>query len=288
MKRILLVLIASLPLGAEADVTTVFSLGKPYVNYIPALTQDGQPTSGIWSLDYLYDCGLNTCAGGPQANIYLTLPNDPVNPGNRLSVSCTGVITLDARPVISPTQQPPGSLESTETCPFTESWYSGTWAGTVTYTYSSVKQTHCSGGRGGHCVTAYYPVLVGGYGSLTTADPPPPPPPPPPPIVSTIGAGQVFDGLVVAIAIPSQPITSVQFDFVNAVAVLTYADGTTPYASLDYSSINALDDDGELFAYSISGTVYNADFSIRSYYDCELTVTSAGAVTGGTFTEYPQ
>jgi hypothetical protein len=279
---------------ALADVTTDFTLGSQRNNYITATVQDGLPTSGLWSVDYLFDCGLTLLCGyyseQPQANIYLSLPSDPVNPGNRLGISCTGVVTLDTRPAYAAkTQQPPGVLESTETCPFDESWYSGTWTGTVTYNYLSVLQRHCSSGHP-VCVSRYYPVLNGGSGSLTTADPPPMPPPPPPPVVSVVGSGQVdlSTGFVIALMTPNQSVYAVEFDLVNYLAAVLNTDGTTVFnVSLDYWANYPVGDDGDAFIYSIFGTVYNADGSVGGTYDCELTTDVNGLVSGGTFTEYP-
>jgi hypothetical protein len=278
---------------ALADVTTDFTLGAEKVNYIVATVQDGQPTSGIWSVDFLFDCGLTRSCGfygeQPQQQIYVTLPNDPVNPGHRLAVSCTGVVSLDTRPAYgSKTQQPPGVLESTETCPFNESWYSGTWEGTVTYNYISVLQRHCSSGHP-VCISSYYPVLNGGSGSLTTADPPPMPPPPPPPVVSVVGSGQVdlSTGFVITLMTPNQSVYAVEFDLVNYLAGVLNVDGTTPNVSLDYWANYSVGDDGEAFIYSIFGTVYNADGTLWGTYDCELTTDANGLVSGGTFTEYP-
>jgi hypothetical protein len=283
-------LIASLLLlssTALADVTTNFTLGAPRVNYIPVLTQDGQPTSGVWSVDYIYDCGLSGCYGGIQAKIYLTMPNDPINPGNRLNANCTGTITLDTIPQYgSKVQQPPGVLVSAQTCQFKESWYSGTWTGTITYNYISVLQRHCANRA---CVTRYYPILTGGSGTLTTPDPPPMPPPPPPPVVSVIGSG-VIDlntEIVFIVATPNQVLAQAQFDLVNYLAILVNTDGTTPISSLDYWTVYPVGDDGETFVYSVYGTIFNADGTSWGIYDCELTADVNGVVSGGTLTEFP-
>jgi hypothetical protein len=289
-------LIASLLLlssTALADVTTSFTLGGQLGNYAVASTQDGQPTSGIWSVDYIFDCGLTHTCGTygqqPLQNIYITLPNDPINPGNRLNINCTGVIDIDTRPTVgSKVQQPPGVLEATETCQFKESWYSGTWTGTITYNYKSVLQRHCSSGHP-VCVTRYYPVLVNGTGALTTPDPPPMPPPPPPPVVSVIGSGAIDlnTEIVFILATPNQVLAQAQFDLVDYLAILVNTDGTTPLASLDYWTVYPVGDDGETFTYSVYGTIFNADGTSWGIYDCELTADVNGVVSGGTLTEFP-
>ena len=162
----LVALLVLFPVAALAQ-TTDFTLGAPYNNYVPVLYQDTVATSQLWYVDYVYDCALTTkvCAGSPQGAVAIEMPNDPSAPGNRFYASCTGVLIADTRPTWgSSTQQPAGNLQSHETC----TGNSGSnWTGTLTYAYASVKQTHCSGGRGGHCVTAYYPVMTGGYGRLS-------------------------------------------------------------------------------------------------------------------------
>jgi prepilin-type processing-associated H-X9-DG protein len=164
--KILVALLLVFPAAAVAQ-TTDFTLGAPHNNYAPVLYQDGHATSGLWYVDYVYDCALTTvvCPGYPQGSVAIEMPNDPANPGQRFYASCTGVLVSDNRPARgTATQQPSGNLVSQETCTGNGN---STWSGTLTYSYASVKQTHCSGGRGGHCVTAYYPVMTGGYGDLT-------------------------------------------------------------------------------------------------------------------------
>ena len=142
-----LALIAS---AAYAD-TTEFTLGAPNYDYVPVLTQDGNAVT-LWT-GYVFDCAIKTCAGEPQAHITLKLPSG-------LDTYCTGTLVLDTRPAwASKTQQAPGEVVSNEVC--------GTWHGTLIYNYDSVLQQHCSSGHPG-CSTAYYPVLVGGAGTLTT------------------------------------------------------------------------------------------------------------------------
>ena len=161
----LVALLLIFPALAHAQ-TTDFTLGAPHNNYAPALYQDGQATSGLWYVDYVYDCALTTvvCPGYPQRSVAIEMPNDPSNAGQRFYVSCTGVLISDNRPQRgSATQQPSGNLVSQETCTGNND---STWSGTLTYAYASAKQTHCSSGHPG-CVTAYYPVMTGGFGDLT-------------------------------------------------------------------------------------------------------------------------
>lgn len=168
MLKILIALILFASAAAWADVTTVYTLGPPTGNHLPALTQDGEPTGGLWYVDYVYDCALKqSCSGSPQASLEITLPNDPTNPGNRLFLNgCVGIVAVDTRPqYAAKTQQAPGVLQSTETC---GTLAGKTWTGTITYNYLSVLQRHCSAGHP-VCVSAYYPVLVAGSGTLTTS-----------------------------------------------------------------------------------------------------------------------
>ena len=163
MKSLVALLLIT-PVLAHAQ-TTGFTLGAPHNNYAPVLYQDGQPTSGVWYVDYAYDCALTTavCPGYPQGSVAVEMPHDPSSPGARFYASCTGVLISDNRPPRgSATQQPGGNLVSQETCAGSNN---STWSGTLTYVYASVKQTHCSSGHP-YCVTAYYPVMTGGYGDL--------------------------------------------------------------------------------------------------------------------------
>jgi hypothetical protein len=161
MKRLLALAFAMVLSAATQAATTVFTLGPPTNNYLPVLTQDGEPTSGIWYANYVFDCALRpSCSGLPQSGIEIVLPNDPTNPGYRLYLySCAGTVTLDTRPYAggSAEQQPDGVLQSSEIC--------GTWSGTITYNYISVLQKHCSSGHPA-CAAKYYPVLVSGSGML--------------------------------------------------------------------------------------------------------------------------
>lgn len=168
----ILALIASLLLCAVAQAQTVskFTLAATiHGEYIPVATQDGVPTSGIWDEDYIIDCALNASCPGKtlQQHIAFSMPNDPAVPGQRFNGYCTGVVTTNTVPAYgAKTQQPPGILQSQETCG--EIRNGGivrgvTWTGTLTYNYVSVQQRHCSSG----CVTAWYPVFAGGSGTLT-------------------------------------------------------------------------------------------------------------------------
>jgi hypothetical protein len=152
--------------AAAQAATTVFTLGPPYVNYIPVLTQDGVPTSGLWYQDYVYDCALNANCQQygqlPQASIEIVLPNDPTNPGATLYLyDCVGTVVVNTKPWVSKTQLPSGIVQSTEVC----SNGSGgpTWTGTITYNYQSIGRRSCNGRA---CGFLYYPVLVSGEGTL--------------------------------------------------------------------------------------------------------------------------
>jgi hypothetical protein len=166
----ILALIASLLLCAVAQAQTVskFTLAAaPHGNYLPVATQDGVATSGIWDEDYIYDCAFAaTCPGKLlQQHIAFSMPNNPAVPGQRFNGYCTGVVTTNTVPAYgAKTQQPPGILQSQETCTTNEYGYPATiWTGTLTYNYVSVFQKHCSS----FCVSEWYPVLAGGSGTLT-------------------------------------------------------------------------------------------------------------------------
>jgi hypothetical protein len=139
--------------AAQAD-TTVFTLGPPYVNYLPVLTQDGVPTSGLWDQYYVYDCALKQeCYGLPQHEIGIVLPTFSV-------MGCVGTVLVDTRPRLSKYPQPDGILQSSEVC-------YGDWTGVITYNYQSILQKHCSAGHPA-CASEYWPVLVSGSGTLTS------------------------------------------------------------------------------------------------------------------------
>lgn len=146
--------------AAQAD-TTVFTLGPPYVNYLPVLTQDGVPTNGLWDQYYVYDCALKQeCTGLPQAQIGIILPAAPFN------ITCTGTVQVDTRPWLSKVKLPDGILQSNVVC---GPWYGGpvgNWSGTITYNYQSILQKHCSSGHPA-CASEYWPILVSGGGTLT-------------------------------------------------------------------------------------------------------------------------
>jgi hypothetical protein len=293
MRWFTLILAIALPAPVLAQNPTVdFTLGSKYNNYIPILTENGVATSGIWSVDYVYDCALTTvvCSGGPQHAVSISMPSDPVNPGQRFSASCTGVVISNTVPAYNKlTAQPPGSLQSDETCTVNEPWYTATWTGTLSYNYVSVLQRHCSSGRAGACVTAYYPVFAGGSGSLSTT---PPPPPPPPPVVTTIAivSGVCVPNVDCSLEPATQDvITGASIDFVNALISIGNADGSVLTGTVDSSSLAATDDESDTYVLSVQGTLYNADGSLFGTYDAELTgqLTDSGSlmITSGTLTE---
>jgi len=114
MRWLTLILAVALPAPVMAQNPTVdFTLGSKYNNYIPVLTENGVATSGTWYVDYVYDCALTTvvCSGGPQHAVSISMPSDPVNPGQRFFADCTGVVTSNTVPAYSKsTQHPPGGL----------------------------------------------------------------------------------------------------------------------------------------------------------------------------------
>jgi hypothetical protein len=294
MRRLTLIFALLFPAPVMAqNPTVIFTLGAPYNNYIPVLTENGVATSGTWYVDYVYDCALTTvvCSGGPQHAVSIAMPDDPVNPGQRFFAGCTGVVTSNTVPAYSKsTQQPPGSLQSYETCTVTEPWYTATWTGTLTYNYVSVLQRHCSSGRAGGCVTAYYPVFAGGSGSLSTT---PPPPPPPPPVVTVIpiGSGVCLASVVCSVEPATQDvITGVTIDLTNALIGISNADGSTLTGTVDSWNLTPTgDDESDTYVLSVQGTLYNADGSTFGTYDAELTgqLTDSGSlvITSGTLTE---
>jgi hypothetical protein len=292
----LLTLTLSGVVSAQTNPSTSFTLAAPYNNYVPVNGQDGTAITPVWYANYVYDCALTTvvCSGGPQQNVGIVLPNDPVNPGSKFNASCTGTLVLDTRPAYSSTvQQPPGVLESSETCTVNEPWYTATWTGTLTYNYISVRQTHCGSGRGAHCVTAYYPVMIGGSGTLSTTPPPSQPPPPPPPIVSPLQSGTLNGTLISAAAAPGSAVSTVTVDLSVPTATIVTPDGVATTGTVDNSVISPVGDDGTEYAASVQGTVYAADgVTVLYTYDLEATfaLDDAGqyVLASGTFNQmYP-
>jgi hypothetical protein len=160
---ILTVLIPSAAMASQ-EFDTTFTLGNPTSNCIPVTSQDGASvTDGSGEVCPL---GFNG-----QGDFQLLLPADPVAPGNPLGLTACQVSTISDTRVISTKPQPASSKVQSVGCTTSYGSFTATWSGTLTYNYVSVKQTKCSSGRGGHCVTQYYPVWLSGSGLLETTTP---------------------------------------------------------------------------------------------------------------------
>jgi hypothetical protein len=244
---------------AAGNVCTSFTLGVPTANCIPVTSQDGQAVpSGYGAV-----CPSGFFGG---SGMQVTLPNDPVDPGNALtSYICSTSVLSNTVPSFSSTPKPPGSLIQSLTCTIEYSWYTATWAGTLEYDYVSVRQTHCSGGRGGGCHTGYYPVSTGGSGEIATAPPPPPPPPPPQPTVISTGIGpSACDPALVCtlVAVDTSSISGAIFDINGMTLQVNNADGTVDVYALDFVNMSPMDDDGTLYIVSGGGEIYDANGNI--------------------------
>jgi hypothetical protein len=258
--------------AAAQDVTTSFTLGTPTTNCIPVLTQDGVSTGGQGAV-----CPSGFSGG---ATMQISLPRDPINPGNPLNMySCTAAVVSNTVPVFSTTTPgAPGSLVQSVSCGVEYSYFSATWTGTLTYDYDSVKQTHCVGGRGAHCVTGYYPVWASGSGTLSTAQPPPPPPPPPQPTVSVLTLtleAAPCDPQTVCELVPTDPnaVASGSIDFSSGSLTLLYADGRVRTAPAGLG-VSPNGDDGTSYTITFDGALYDADGNSNQTVDLQLVTTS--------------
>jgi hypothetical protein len=252
----LLLLLCAATVGQAQTITTQFTLGRSTANCIPVTTQDGVPVAvGAGAV-----CPQGFFGGG---SVQVTLPNDPAFPGRALTMYiCSASLISNTIPPMSSTQQAPGSYVQALSCQVDYGYYTAQWDGTLTYDYISVRQTHCSSGRAGGCRTAYYPVMSGGNGILSTPQPPPPPPPPPPPIVVDVNIlGGSCDASLVCALIPATTdvITSAVLDVNGYTLTVTNADGSVSTSPLDLSQVYALDDDGTTFRVNASGTLYDAN-----------------------------
>lgn len=158
----------------DGNLCSNFTLGAPTVNCIAIATQDGVPASGGAV------CPSGFFGGG---SLQVELPNDPVSPGSPLlAYTCTAAQTSDTHPT-APAAGATRTVTESLDCPGVNySWYTAEWFGSLTFNYNAVKQTHCSGGKGGGCHTGYFWVWASGSGEMFTAQPPPMPPPPPQPV----------------------------------------------------------------------------------------------------------
>jgi hypothetical protein len=295
MKWILSFLLLLAALGAQAqdcvnnsdssgNVCTAFTLGAPTANCIPVLTQDGQPAPQ----GYGAVCPLGFFGG---SGMQITLPSDPVNPGNSLtSYICSTAVLSNTVPIFSKTPQPPGSLVQSLTCTVEYGWFTATWAGTLEYDYSSVHATRCSGGRGGGCHTGYFPVATGGEGEIATAPPPPPPPPPPQPtVIDATIAPSSCDATWVCSLVPvdGTVIAGAVFAINDMALQVNNADGTVDVYALDYANVAPANEDGTLFIVSGGGSIYDAGGNLVKTVSVVVNVsvdedTGLASVTGGT------
>jgi hypothetical protein len=232
------------------------------------------------------------CPGGffGGSGMQITLPYDPVDPGYALtSYICSTAVLSNTVPPFSATPQPAGSLVQSLSCTVEYSYFTATWSGTLTYNYSSVHQTRCSGGRGGGCHTGYFPVATGGSGEIATPPPPPPPPAPPAPVTTSysLGAGPCdANSLCTLNPTDTSVIVSARLDINAWQLTLNNADGSVIPISLGTLSILANGDDGGAYIAYGSGTIYDANGNLTVSVDfaVNLTVDKLGnmAVSGGT------
>ena len=151
-------LIASAATWAQ---TVTFTLGAPVGNTIPVLSIDGIRTDGVWDENYLFDCSLKgSCYYVWQQHINLTLPSSPVQ---ERSWYCTGTQTENTLTSFSTTPRPNAVVQSNEVC---TTDLGTNWSGSVSYIYAYQWAVHCSSGHAGGCKHAYFPVQIGGAGSL--------------------------------------------------------------------------------------------------------------------------
>jgi hypothetical protein len=272
--------------AAAQDVSTSFTLAAPTSNCSALLTQDGVATGGQGAV-----CPQGFFGGG---GMQIELPQDPINPGNSVSMYvCQVAVVSNTVPAFGKTPSPPGSLVQSVSCTVEYSYFTTTWSGTLTSDYDSVKQTHCVGGRGAHCVTAYYPVWVDGFGTLSTPPPPPPPPPLPQPTVSVLTldlrAAPCTPDFVCQI-VPTDPsvVASAVLDVGNASLVVYGADGSVRTSSLDSVVTTGTNSDAsdDPITVTAGGTLYDSNGNSNQTVDLSLVVTPSGGgqlgVTSGT------
>ena len=270
--------------AAAQDVGTTFTLGTPTANCIPLATQDGVSTNGQGAV-----CPNGFYGGG---SLQISLPNDPVNPGNSVDMyACTAtVISNTVPPSGTKTPSPPGALVQSVSCPVEYSYFSTTWTGTLTYNYVSVLQRHCSSGRGAHCVTAYYAVWSGGGGTFSTPAPPPPPPQPVVTVLTLNLQAAPCDAALVCELLPTDQtsVTTAMIDIPNAALTVAFADGSTETSPLDSAQPVPNGDDGDAFTVYASGTLYDQNGNSNQTVDAQFSIRSNDGgnydVTSGTLT----
>jgi hypothetical protein len=274
----LLLLLCAATVGQAQTITTQFTLGNATANCIPVTTQDGVPVAaGAGAV-----CPQGFFGGG---SMQVALPKDPAFPGQSLTMYiCSASLVSSTIPPVSSTQQAPGSYVQALSCQANYGYYTAQWDGTLTYNYNSVRQRRCSSGRGGYCRTAYYPVMSGGSGILSTPLPPPPPPQPPPPTVVNVNIlGGFCDGSLVCTLIPATTdvLTSAVLDVYGYTLTVTNADGSVSTSPLDVSQVYAIDDDGTTYGVNASGTLYNANGDVAQGVAVVLvlSIDEAGKVT---------
>jgi hypothetical protein len=271
---------------SSGNVCTAFTLGPPTANCIPVLTQDGISVPQFSGAV----CPQGFFGGG---GMQVTLPYDPVNPGHALTAYiCSTAVLSNTVPPYSTTPQPAGSLMQSLSCTVEYGYFTATWAGTLTYNYSSVYATRCSGGRGGGCHTGYFPVATGGGGEIATPPPPPPPPPPPQPVVISASiAPSACDAALVCNLVPvdGTVIGSAVFSINASTLQVNYADGSVDISTLVSVNVAPVGDDGTLFIVSGEGQVYDAAGNPVKTVSVVVNVavdegTGLASVTGGTLT----
>ena len=270
---------------SAGNVCTAFTLGGSTANCIPVLTQDGQAVAQFSGAV----CPLGFFGGG---GMQIQLPRDPANPGNALvSYLCSTALVSNTAPGFSKTPLPPGSIVESLSCDVNYGYVTATWVGTLTFNYSSVHQTRCSGGRGGGCRTGYYPIETSAGGEIATPPlPPPPPPPPPQPIVISVSVlASACDANLDCALVPGDPtvIASALFAINASTLQVFNADGTVDFYSLDFVNVAAANEDGTLYTVSAEGSLYAANGILVKSVSVVVTVavdedTGVASVTGGT------
>jgi hypothetical protein len=157
--KIAVLVLALAAFSAQAQtVSTSFTLGTAFTNQCQNITsQDGvtPPYEGPGLSTFAY------CPAGSKASIQLV--NDPMSPGNYLSMPCAISPVSDTRGAITPTNLY-GSTVTDITC---TAYYTYTYSGTITNTYEGMYVQQCGSGRGSRCVKVFKPVLIHGVGTLT-------------------------------------------------------------------------------------------------------------------------
>jgi hypothetical protein len=96
----------------------------------------------------------------------LYLPYNPLQYG-MLNIVCTGTITSNGQNIPA-TQGATTTEVQSLSCPGYLAADGTTWdfEGTLTFNFNTVYATHCSSGRGGHCITGYWWTMMNANGVL--------------------------------------------------------------------------------------------------------------------------